>query len=181
LGVCNADASQDDAGCEKQINTEFARHEILLLRKITAAEKGSAASLDLGILIKPSSSDTPPVMWAMCGCFTYHCTSYFLATYISTTSIKNTYPELSLVIITSFHGPNRATMTIISTRTADFFDIIPGVIEFHHGMTANIDKKEAITAIVAHHDCFVIKPIAAAKNAPIDISQKIPKTFPTAD
>jgi hypothetical protein len=69
----------------------------------------------------------------------------------------------------------------MSTKTADRFDMIPGVKEFHHGTTTSKDKKDAMITILVHHDCSASRPIAATMNAPIDNSQKMPKTFPTAD
>ena len=69
----------------------------------------------------------------------------------------------------------------MSTKTADRFDMIPGVKLFHQGTTAIIDKIEAMMAIVVHHSCFANKPIAAAKNAPIDSNQITPKIFPIVD
>ena len=93
----------------------------------------------------------------------------------------STYPELNLANSTSFQGPINATRIMMSTTTADTFDIIPGVKVFHHGMTANRERIEAIITIDDHQDWLAIKPTAAAKKPIIASSQKMPKTLPRTD
>ena len=92
-----------------------------------------------------------------------------------------TYLELNLASNASDQGLNNATRMMISTTTADNFDIIPGVKVFHHGMTANKDRMEAIIAIDGHQDWFAINLTAAVKNPIMANSQKMPKTLPRAD